>query len=179
MARQSLPLTDELINDICDRVRAGAFEHVAAGALGVLPTTFDDWLRQGRKPRGNFLKRKLVHELNKAKAHARLMAETEMRKEDPKCWLLHGPGKETPAAPGWSALARALARSDQPESPLLQQAEFAGLARLLLRLLAPYPEARAAVAGGLTTLTDLSGTSDVLPDPAPPASTSTPSPAAQ
>ncbi len=162
MKRKPVPLTDTLIQGICTRVRAGAFEHVAAGSLGVPLTTFEAWLRQGQRQNGALLKRRLVRELQAARAHARFMAEMEMRRDDPKCWLLHGPGKETPTAPGWSALARAAAQSDRDGLPLLQRAEFAGLARLLMKLLAPYPEARVAVADGLAGLEELPV------DPAPP-----------
>jgi hypothetical protein len=151
MSRQTSLLTNELIYEICARVRAGAFDHVAAGTLGVPPATFRRWLRQGRR-RGDGLQRRLVIGLHEARALARLTAEMNMRHEDPKCWLLHGPGKETPTVAGWSALARAAAQAGASEAASLGQPAFAGLTRLLLKLLAPYPEARAAVAAGLAEL---------------------------
>ena len=48
---------------------------------------------------------------------------------------------------------------------LLQRAEFIGLSRLLMKLLAPYPEARAAVAAGLA---DLAPEAESEPPPSEP-----------
>lgn len=85
-------LTDDEYNKMLQYVRAGAYEHVAAGVLGVTKDTFDRWKRKGRTQKGGSYQR-FYMDLVKAQTQARLLAEVEIKKDDPKFWLTHGPGK--------------------------------------------------------------------------------------
>src|SRR4051812_30039987 len=103
-------LAPELIKEIGDCIRAGAFPEVAAQSLGIPLELYQKWLgTKGRK--GNKLYDQLRLEVLKAAGHARFMAEMQMRSEDPKAWLMHGPGKDQPGLPGWS----------QPVKPVIHQ----------------------------------------------------------
>jgi hypothetical protein len=133
---------------ICAFVRAGAYPLEAAEASGVPAEVFRRWLaRSGRRRRGPMAL--LGPAVFEALATARVFAATEVFKTNPLAWLKHGPGKETSDRPGWSALARARAAHDgRPADDLLNpvlQEYFAAI----LQALAPYPEARVAVATAL------------------------------
>src|SRR5437016_2854880 len=106
MARTRLRLTPRLLERIRAFIRAGAYPLEAAEAAGVPAAVFRRWLaRSGRRRRGPLAQ--LGPAICEALATARAFAETEVFKENPLAWLKHGPGKETPDRPGWSALARA------------------------------------------------------------------------
>ncbi len=131
-------------------VRAGGYPHVAAEAAGVPQELFEEWLRKGEA--GRPLKYKqFVEALRQAEAQARLAAEAKALKEKPMDWLKAGPGKETAARPGWSALAKPHAGAVK-ETPLLLRPDVQTFLRALLTALEPHPEARAAVAAVLVRL---------------------------
>jgi hypothetical protein len=150
MPKKRLPLTSEVEETILAYVRAGGYPHVAAEAAGIAREVFEEWLRQGEA--GKPLKYKqFLAKLREAEAQARLAAETKTLKEKPMAWLKAGPGKETPAKPGWSALAKPHAGAVK-ETPLLSRSDVQSFLRALLRALEPFPEARAAVAAALEGL---------------------------
>jgi hypothetical protein len=147
MARTRPRLTSRLLDRICSFIRAGAHPLEAAAAAGVSAELFKQWLaRSGRRRRGPLAL--LVPAVCEALAFARVYAESQVFKNNPLAWLKHGPGKETPDRPGWSAAARAHAAqgaaADDLLNPVLQEHVAA-----VLRALAPYPEARVAVAAAL------------------------------
>ena len=144
-------LTPAIEKIILAYVRAGGFPHVAAEAAGVSRELFDEWMRKGEGDKPLKKYKRFAEAVRRAEAQARLGAEVAALKDKPMDWLKAGPGKETAAKPGWSALAKPRAGGDKPASPLLDPAVQAFL-RALLQALEPYPEARMAVAGVLTEL---------------------------
>ena len=141
-------LTPAVEKMILAYVRAGGFPHVAAEAAGVPRDLFDEWLAkgEGEKPLKKYYRFAVA--LRQAEAQARLGAEVAALKDKPMDWLKAGPGKETAAKPGWSALAKPRAGGDKP-TPLLLDPSVQAFLRVLLQALEPYPEARAAIAGVL------------------------------
>jgi hypothetical protein len=82
-------------------IRLGAFCHVAAQSLGVSNQTFWKWMRKGEFHRkGPY--RRFYLDVCHAQAEARMLAEVEVRKMDPRFWLSKGPGKTKPGDPGWT-----------------------------------------------------------------------------
>ncbi len=146
MPRRDVRLTTELIREIGTRVRGGAFPQVAAEAADVPGEVFAEWMRRGSQPRARGRYRELVQEVRYAEAHARCMAEVALRQEDPKTWLLSGPGKGTTERPGWSGAVRGQLHADAYAGNPLLQAQTQALVALLMEVLQPYPEARAAIA---------------------------------
>ena len=145
-------LTNDIQKMILAYVRAGGFPHVAAEAAGVPRDLFDEWMRKGEEADPPVKKYHLFAEaVRKAEAEARLGAEVAALKEKPMDWLRAGPGKETAAKPGWSALAKPRAGAAR-ETPLAERPEVQALVRELLRALEPYPEARAAVVAVVAAL---------------------------
>jgi hypothetical protein len=148
MARKRLKPTLALVERIISYIRAGSYPLEAAESAGVPAAVFRCWMAQSwRQRRGPLsLLRPAVFE---ALAISRIVAEAQVFRDEPLAWLKHGPGKETADRPGWSALARANSpQDDRPADDLLNpvlQAYFAAI----LQALAPYPEARAAVAATL------------------------------
>jgi hypothetical protein len=138
-------LTPELLRNIVAAIRAGGFPHVAAAANQVPAALFERWLRLGRRKHAGEPYRGFVGEVEAAQAQARLRAEVAVQEKDPRTWLKHGPGRDLPGKPGWSALTR-------PSPPSERGADLAaapGFLELLTKLrsaLAPFPEALAAAA---------------------------------
>jgi hypothetical protein len=95
-------LTPEIEQRIVGFIRAGGFPWVAAEAAGIPRKIFQLWLRRGKKPRAKKLYRNFYHGVLEARAQARLSAELETRKNDPRFWLRHGPGREKAGTPGWA-----------------------------------------------------------------------------
>ncbi len=138
-------LTNALEQAIVAYIRVGGFPHVAAEAAGVPRATFAKWLRLGQKKRAAEPYRRFAAAVRQATAQARLSAELAALKGRPLDWLRCGPGKETPTNPGWTATTRATPSKEPSESNNVAD----GLIAALLDLLAPFPEARAAVAAAL------------------------------
>jgi hypothetical protein len=69
--------------------------------------------------------------------------------EEPLSWLKFGPGKETPGRPGWSGMPRPIVREENTQGNILLSPEMQGVFASILQVLAPFPEARAAVAQAL------------------------------
>ena len=104
---------------------------------------------RARRPAAEEVQALFAEEVRQAEAQARLGAEVAALKDKPMDWLKAGPGKETAAKPGWSALAKPRAGGDKP-TPLLLDPAVQTFLRTLLSALEAYPEARAAVAKVLT-----------------------------
>jgi hypothetical protein len=144
-------LSTSLIVEVCQRIKAGAFEQVAVESLGVHFATFRGWVRRGHRPRASGLCRQLVNEVRQARGHARLMAEMQLREEDAKAWLLHGPGRASAAQDGWGGIG-ATSRVHKPADPNESPDRVLDLGVVLLQALTPFPEARAAAAEVLAHL---------------------------
>jgi hypothetical protein len=144
-------LSTSLIADICQRIKAGAFEQVAVESLGVPIAAFQGWVRRGQRPRAGGLCRQLVDEVRQARGHARLMAEMQLRQEDAKAWLLHGPGRDCAAQDGWAGVS-AVSRGHKPSAGNDWPEDVLELGAVLLEALTPFPEARVAVAEVLARL---------------------------
>ena len=142
--------TAEVTQTVASFVRAGGFPHVAAEAAGLPRDVFEDWLRRGRRKGAATAYRRFADAVRQAAAQARLSAEVAVLKNRPLDWLRSGPGRETPGVPGWTGSARAAAASG--DGAALSRPEVRDLIALLVELLAPYPEARAALAGKLLGL---------------------------
>ncbi len=151
MAPHRPRLTPELIRDLCHRIRAGAFEHVASESLGVPVEVYQQWLARGLQPRAGKIYRELYRSVRQARAHARCMAEMAMRSDNPRTWLLHGPGKETEAVPGWSSSPRAASLAAAGE----QRAELLAVIAAVYQALRPFPDARQAVLAALQQFPEL------------------------
>jgi hypothetical protein len=79
----------------------------------------------------------------------RVAAEIKAFGEQPIAWLKSGPGKERADNPGWTTTVKPSAKGNQTINILLTP-DGQRLVMMLLQLLAPYPEARAAVAQALS-----------------------------
>jgi hypothetical protein len=125
-------------------IRAGAFAHVAAEAADLPARVFDRYLRAGRRAGAPPRLRRFARLVRQAVAQARLKVEMEMREDDPKFWLCHGPGRETRTRVGWTTATKPLFDAAGPESNPLDSPEFREWLSQLLELLTPFPDLRAA-----------------------------------
>lgn len=139
-------LTAELSRGILAAIRAGGFPHVAAAAYGVDAATWRRWRRRGRRGREPY--RTFWHQVETAHGQARLRAEIEVLDKDVRTWLKHGPGRDLPGQPGWAALARAAAPAADRDTDRVPP-ELLRFAATVRAVLAPYPEALAALAKAL------------------------------
>jgi hypothetical protein len=144
MAGKRHLLTATLQASICAYIRAGGFPHVAAEAAGLPREVFERWLRKGQEGKGGPKYRHFFEAVQQAQAQARLGAEVAALNDKPMDWLKSGPGKATADA-GWTSAARPQANPSVEANPFLQP-QMQEMFRFLLDVLAPFPEARAAVA---------------------------------
>ena len=86
---------------IIEYIRVGAFDHQAAAALGVTPNTFASWLRQGERARSGIFYTFFM-DVMRARAEARVLAEAQVKRDNPLAWLRHGPGRTRDGLPGWT-----------------------------------------------------------------------------
>jgi hypothetical protein len=135
-------LSADLIESICARIKAGAFERVAVESLGVSWACYQGWMQFAADPHSGTVYKMLADAVMQARAQARFMAEMEIHEKDRKVWLLQGPGREANAEDGWGKPAKTPASADAAEA----RAPFWRLCEQLLIALAPFPEARAAAA---------------------------------
>jgi hypothetical protein len=141
--------TPELQKDLLAYIRQGSFPEVAAEAVGVPQGDFRRWLADSTKPDADGSLRAFAAGVRKAMAHARVLAENAIVKKNPLAWLKHGPGRERSDMPGWTLPVRAAAARDQDAADTVARRELAQLCAELVKLLAGFPEARAAVAKAL------------------------------
>src|SRR5205807_9089469 len=104
------------------------------------------WMRRGATPRSGARYRRFYEQVMQARAQARLAAELETRKKDPRYWLMHGPGRERPGAAGWTNPPKAPALRKRTSDRAVLSERFLRLEAPLLQALAPFPEDRTAVA---------------------------------
>lgn len=139
MADQRPKLTPELQNDIVSFIVAGGFPHDAATAAGLPRDVFDCWMRRGErfKARGRY--RAFARAVREAEGKACLNAQTKVSAAKPNDWLK----------------ARA-AKDGQGKSGRIEAGKLWGevfdLFGRCAQQLAPYPEARAALADWLNRL---------------------------
>jgi hypothetical protein len=144
-------LTPALQQQIVAWIRAGGYPHVAAEARGISRRTYTRWLRLGRGKNARAPFAGFAVEVHSAAAQARLRAEAAVLEQDPRIWLEHGPGRESPGNPGWSMPVKAVEAAGQEQNPFLN-VRFMTLGNLILQILEPYPEARASVAAAMTAM---------------------------
>lgn len=86
-------------------IEQGCYDYVAAEAMGITADTWYKWLRIGeeqyRDGRRSYYARFFV-DVRTAQSRSRLLAEIEVKREDPRFWLTRGPGKSRPGRPGWT-----------------------------------------------------------------------------
>jgi hypothetical protein len=103
--RQTL-LTDEPQAKIVSFIRAGAWDWVAAEANGIDRHTFWEWVRRGEtedeRPQTPAYA-KFAKEVREARAQSRARAEIRVQEGEPVKYLMYGPGRDRPGAPGWTA----------------------------------------------------------------------------
>ena len=143
-------ITPGLIHGIALRVEGGAFPHVAAEAEGVPTEVFQEWLERGSRPGAREPYRSLAEGIRNAHGKARCHAEIELHKDQPKVWLLNGPGKISDTLPGWSTPVKGQPKAEKKTVNPLMEKQVQALLVSLVEALAPYPEARAALAAVLT-----------------------------
>ena len=139
-------LTPEVERLIIGFIRSGGYPWVAAQSAGIPRAAFANWLRRGARSGSRSRYRLLYQHVLEARAQARLSAEIETRKDDPRFWLTHGPGREKVNAPGWTnpASGRLPSKKEQVGRDFTKQ--FLRMLNPILEVLAPFPEAREAVA---------------------------------
>src|SRR5206468_3282892 len=96
-------LTPAVRARIVAAIHAGGYPHVAAQAHGIGAELFDSWIKRGSEKGARDPYAAFAREVRQARAEARLLAECNVFKSDPKVWLEHGPGREAPDNPGWSS----------------------------------------------------------------------------
>lgn len=100
-------------------IEQGCYDYVAAEAMGVTADTWRKWMRRGEEEAAdgkNTYYARFFRDISMASARARLMAELEVRRDDPKFFLTHGPGKPRPNRPGWSNRVEVAGDADSPLS---------------------------------------------------------------
>jgi hypothetical protein len=149
MARPAFVLTPALEEEICRYLSSGGFEHVAAEAAGVPAEVYAGWIESGRRKGAREPYRTFYRRVLKARAQARLLAETTVLQKAPQVWLKSGPGRETPNSPGWTRDVSAVPRPDSKAVRPLASAEWAALWQRIEAALADFPDARLALAQAL------------------------------
>jgi hypothetical protein len=148
MAHKRLRLTPQLHGKIVQGIQSGGYPHIAAEAMAVPRDVFDDWLARGTSAHAREPYRSFVRDVRAGFAQARLISEVAVYQDDPKAWLIHGPGRETPHAAGWSVSVKAAEASTESRNALLEP-EMMQLFHLLMQVLVPFPDARGHVAQAL------------------------------
>lgn len=146
-----MELTPQVQHQICSAIRSGGFAHVAAASAGVAPRLFKRWFKRGLRRAAAEPYRSFAAEVRQAIAQARLAAEIAAFKKEPKAWLEHGPGKETPNSPGWTGVVPACTGQEETRRDVFAQPELVRLFHELLDALADFPEARMKAAAVLHT----------------------------
>lgn len=101
-------------------IRAGAYDHVVAEAMGVAADTFSRWMSRGRQHEKDGKQspyRRLHRDVVEARAQARLMVEMEVRRTNPEFWLRCGPGRTREDMPGWTDKPLQVSVTTQPSPP--------------------------------------------------------------
>jgi hypothetical protein len=131
---------------ILSYIRSGAYPQVAAEAASVHRQVFLGWLSRGEKSRAREPYRSFAASVRQAAAMARVKAEIDLREKDPRFWLKHGPGRETPDYPGWTGEVKPADLRDPHALPAVDGPEWNALCYKMLAALEAFPEARLALA---------------------------------
>ena len=91
--------TPEVQQIIVDAITRGAFQHVAAAAAGIAPSTFYKWLADPEMS-------EFSEAVTRARATARIGAETRVYDDDPIAWLKAGPGRDKASDEGWATTTK-------------------------------------------------------------------------
>jgi len=149
-----MKLTPEIQAKIVASIRAGGYPRIAAEAWGVPAAEFDRWLEMGRKRRAVEPYKSFTLAVDQAQAQARLKAEMAAYDNDPRFWLKNGPGKEVPGKPGWSTMMKPIITQDHRTLNLFTSPDFLQFIALMRTVLAPYPEALAALTAAMEKPTE-------------------------
>jgi hypothetical protein len=137
------------VQQILASIRSGGYPHIAAAAWGVTEAMWEKWRRWATGKRTKREYKDFFGQVEQAQGQARLRAEIQALGEDPRTWLKHGPGKELPNKPGWSALPRPALPKEEAVGDWLSSPVVLDLLTQLRSALAPYPDALAAVTKAL------------------------------
>ncbi len=103
-----------------------------------------------RDCKGPYKKYRLfVEAVLQAVAQSRLTADIKAHDDEPLRWLQQGPGKETADSPGWSTPVKPTVNQTNNTINLLPHPKMQSLFAAILKVLEPFPEARAAVSEAL------------------------------
>lgn len=90
-------LTPEEYGQLLTYIRAGAFDYIAAEAVGLSHRTFLLYMEKGRlgvREEGGPNYPQFYHDVTKAKSQARMLCESRVAKDNPLAWLRYGGGKQ-------------------------------------------------------------------------------------
>jgi hypothetical protein len=114
-------LTADLQERICAFIRQGSYDYSAAEACGISRHTFFEWLARGEgrdeARQGSRRYVEFARAVRRAQAEARVLAEIQIKKLDPKWWLsrMH---RDQPGEPAWSNPPKAEPSSTNDDHPL-------------------------------------------------------------
>jgi hypothetical protein len=140
------PFDPKVAEQILAYIRAGGYPSVAAEAAGLPRTVYRQWLKHGKKKNAGEPYRRFALDVQQAMAQGRLAVELIVRDKDPKFWLKHGPGKETPGNPGWTGEVKPLPLPKGESLSIVAHPRWLPLCADLLKALTNFPEARLAAA---------------------------------
>ena len=149
MADPCPKLTPKLQKDIVSFIVAGGSPHDAAEAAGLPRDVFDHWMRRGERSTERGRYRAFTRAVREAEGKARLNAQTKVSADKPLDWL-KVMGKDGDVKTGRSP-RRAETKTSKLEAGQLLGEIFDLFGRCAEQL-APYPEARAALAAWLIQL---------------------------
>jgi hypothetical protein len=119
MAGRPTALNDHLLQEITTAIRDGAYDWVAAEAVGIHRSTFYRWLAQGEQGEQPYAR--FADAVLQARAEARRDAERRAFREHPLAWLRQGPGRARHDSPGWGnpppQRRQRWDRDDEPDDP--------------------------------------------------------------
>jgi len=92
----------EAYDRIMELIRLGAYAYIVAEAAGINSSTWNAWLAKGAESEPGTIHRKFHDDVMRAQSRARMLAELEVKRSDPKFWLTRGPGKARLGRPGWT-----------------------------------------------------------------------------
>ena len=106
-------------------IKGGAFEHVAAEAMGIDRLVWRRWKKEGRRqlltedcvsPWADYYLT-FYKKVSQAVFESRMLAEVEVRQNDPKFWLMRGPGRgDNVDDPGWKETSTVEMHVDKEET---------------------------------------------------------------
>jgi hypothetical protein len=108
-------LNEQTTAKVVEAIEGGAFDWVAAEAAGIGRRTFYDWLARGERGDRRYIE--FLVRVRRARAEARVSAESLVRQRDPLSWLRLGPGRERDDGPGWTAPQKPQPQSSDQDEP--------------------------------------------------------------